>query len=71
MPGSADDGGEDSPGGIVSGEASLAHTAAIVHNQRRYIIVTHLVVWGLPCLLSLKPEHIGNAQINKQCVCFF
>ena len=29
---SADDGGEHSPGGIVSGETGLAHPGAIVHN---------------------------------------
>ncbi|WAR23330.1 hypothetical protein MAR_036999 [Mya arenaria] len=33
MPGSADDGGEDGPGRVVSGEARLAHSGTIVHYQ--------------------------------------
>merc|ERR1712079_889531 len=31
--GSADDGGEDSSGSVISGEASLAHAGAIVNNE--------------------------------------
>ncbi|KAH9400907.1 hypothetical protein TYRP_002488 [Tyrophagus putrescentiae] len=31
--GSADDGGEDGSGGVISGETGLAHTGAIVHNE--------------------------------------
>ncbi|CAD6226917.1 GSCOCG00005977001-RA-CDS [Cotesia congregata] len=27
---------------IISSEPSLAHTGSIVHNERRYIIITHL-----------------------------
>jgi hypothetical protein len=37
-----DDGGEHSAGGIVTGEASLAHAGAVVHYERLYIfVVTH------------------------------
>lgn len=43
MTGSADDGREDSTWCVISGETSLAHTRAVVDNQRCYIIVTHLV----------------------------
>merc|ERR1711973_336780 len=40
--GASNDGGEDSPGGIISGETSLAHAGAIVDNQRSGIFVTHV-----------------------------
>merc|ERR1712096_188778 len=40
--GTADDGGEDGPGGVVSGEAGLAHAGAIVTDQSRDVLVTHL-----------------------------
>ena len=36
------DGGEDSPGGVISSKPSLAHTRSIVYYQRGYIVVTHL-----------------------------
>lgn len=40
--GAADDGGEDGPGGIVSGEASLHQTGAVVaHKGGSLIVVTH------------------------------
>lgn len=40
--GAADDGGEDGPGGIVSGEASLHKTGAVVaHECGSLIVVTH------------------------------
>ena len=42
MPGASDDGGEDSPGGIITGKAGLAHARAIVDNQSGNILVTHL-----------------------------
>jgi hypothetical protein len=38
----ADNGGEDGTRSVISGESSLAHTGSIVHNQSRYIIVTHI-----------------------------
>lgn len=43
MTGAADDGGEDGPGGIVSGEASLYKTGAIVaHKGGSFFVVTHV-----------------------------
>merc|ERR1711911_76611 len=39
--GTADDGGEDGPGGIVSGKAGLAHAGAIVADKSSYVLVTH------------------------------
>ena len=42
MTGAADDGGEDSPGGIVSGEASLHQAGAVVtHQGGGLVVVTH------------------------------
>merc|ERR1712242_194790 len=40
--GAADDGGEDSSGSVISGEASLAHAGAIVNNEGSNVFVTHL-----------------------------
>merc|ERR1712110_573846 len=41
--GTADNGGEDSSGSVISGESSLAHAGAIVTNQGSNVLVTHLV----------------------------
>merc|ERR1719220_2993782 len=40
--GTSNDGGEDGPGGVVSGEAGLAHAGAIVTDQSGNVLVTHL-----------------------------
>merc|ERR1712180_575454 len=42
--GTSNDGGEDGPGGVVSGEAGLAHAGAIVADKRSNVLVTHLVL---------------------------
>ena len=42
VPGAAHDGREDSPGGVIAGETSLAHAGAIVNHQRRNFVVTHV-----------------------------
>ena len=42
MPGASNDGGEDGPGGVVSGEAGLAHAGAIVTDKSGNVLVTHL-----------------------------
>ena len=51
----AHDGGEDSPGGIISCEACLAQARAIVTHERGGLLFTHgvcgRVSWGL--------EHLG------------
>merc|ERR1711892_1481576 len=44
VPGSPNNRGEDSPGGVISSEASLAHAGAIVTNQGGYVLVTHLEI---------------------------
>merc|ERR1719309_427312 len=45
--GAAHDGGEDGPGGVISGEAGLAHAGAIVTDQSSHVLVTHLGYWIL------------------------
>jgi hypothetical protein len=41
MAGASNNGGEDSPGGVITGETGLAHAGAIVDNQSSNILVTH------------------------------
>merc|ERR1719392_660655 len=38
----SNNGWEDSPGGVITGESSLAHAGAIVNNQSGGIFVTHV-----------------------------
>merc|ERR1719223_1131592 len=51
--GTADDGGEDSAGSVISGETGLAHAGAVVNYQSSYVLVTHLLsgVLNLCCRL--------------------
>merc|ERR1719262_706822 len=49
--GTSDDGGEDSAGSVVSGEAGLDHAGAIVHDQSSYVLVTH---GGVSCSSGAK-----------------
>merc|ERR1711970_227233 len=51
--GSADNGGKDSPGGVISGEPGLAHAGSVVNDQSGYVLVTHDSV-GLGVLLAGK-----------------
>ena len=39
--GASNDGGEDSPGGVITGEAGLAHAGAVVDDKSGNILVTH------------------------------
>lgn len=41
MPGPADNGGEDSPGGVISGKSGFAHTGSVVNNKGSNFVVTH------------------------------
>merc|ERR1719376_260384 len=41
MPWATDDGWEDGPGGVITGETGLAHAGAIVHDQSGNVLVTH------------------------------
>merc|ERR1711883_46328 len=42
MSGASNDGWEDSPGGVITGETSLAHAGAIVDDKSSSIFVTHV-----------------------------
>jgi hypothetical protein len=59
MPGAADDGREDGTGGVVSGEAGLAHAGAVVNDQSSNLVVTHLDLWVDPCFSN------GNCAQNN------
>ena len=41
MTGATNNGGEDSPGGVITGEAGLAHAGAIVDDKSGNVLVTH------------------------------
>ena len=41
VPGASNDGREDSPGGVITGEAGLAHAGAIVNDKSSNVLVTH------------------------------
>ena len=41
MAGTTNNGGEDSPGGIISGETGFAHAGAIVNDKSSNVLVTH------------------------------
>jgi len=41
MPRATNNGGEDSPGGVITGKAGLAHAGTIVHNKSGNVLVTH------------------------------
>jgi hypothetical protein len=39
--GATDNRGEDSPGGVITGETGLAHAGAIVNDKSGSVLVTH------------------------------
>jgi hypothetical protein len=41
MPWASNNGGEDSPGGVITGKTGLTHARAIVDNQSGGVLVTH------------------------------
>ena len=41
VPGASNNGGEDSPGGVITGKAGLAHAGAIVNDKSGNVLVTH------------------------------
>ena len=43
VPGASNNGGEDSPGSVITSESGLAHARAIVNDKSGNILVTHLV----------------------------
>ena len=38
----SNNGGEDSPWGVITSESSFAHAGAIVNDKSSYVFVTHL-----------------------------
>ena len=52
MTGATNNGGEDSPGGVITSETSLAHAGAIVNDKSSNVFVTHVVSLGLEILLQ-------------------
>merc|ERR1712102_182367 len=52
VPWATNDGGEDSPGGVITGETGLAHAGAIVDDQSSCVFVTHLVFKKFVRLMS-------------------
>ena len=43
VPRSSNDRWEDSPGSVVAAESCLAHSGAVVNNQRGNFVIRHLV----------------------------
>ena len=43
MAGTTNNGGEDSPGGVITSETSFAHAGAIVNDKSSNVFVTHVV----------------------------
>merc|ERR1719376_1079116 len=54
-------GGEDSTGSIISSEASLAHTRAIVNNKSSNVFVTHL-----DCILVFVFQSLSSSLVNPR-----
>ena len=52
MAGTTNNGGEDSPGGVITSETSFAHAGAIVNDKSSNVFVTHVVSLGLEILLQ-------------------
>jgi len=48
----ANNGWEDSPGGVITSETSFAHAGAIVNDKSSNVFVTHVVSLGLEILLQ-------------------
>merc|ERR1711944_261017 len=48
--GASNNGGEDSTGSVVTGEASFAHTGPIVYDKGSYVFVTHVDLFVEPKL---------------------
>ena len=46
MTGTSDNGRENGARRVISGETGLAHAGAVVHDQRSYFVVTHVVFSG-------------------------
>ena len=63
VPGASNNGGEDSPGGVITGETGLAHAGAVVNDKSGNILVTHLGVCGGLVWLSLKTGDTSSLDL--------
>merc|ERR1712226_1052416 len=59
VPWATNDGGEDSPGGVITGETGLAHAGAIVNDQSGCVLVTHLDWWWLSLVKNLNDSEFN------------
>ena len=62
MAGTSNDGGEDSPGGVITGETGLAHAGAVVNDKSGNILVTHLGFVGLSGFSKEERYELGSAS---------
>ena len=62
--GTADDGGEDSAGSVVSGETGLAHTGAIVYDKSGNVVVTHFG-WFVRARRAKKRKKMRTVQQQR------
>ena len=54
--GTSNNGWEDSPGSVITGETGFAHAGAIVNDKSSSIFVTHVGFWTLSEIEYLHPE---------------
>ena len=59
-----DNGGEDGPWGVVSGEAGLAHAGAIVADKSSNVFVTHIEFCGETKIKSAE----SKSEMTKHCI---
>merc|ERR1719337_629648 len=59
VPWATNDGGEDGPGGVITGETGLAHAGAIVNDQSGCVLVTHLDWWWLSLVKNLNDSEFN------------
>ena len=69
MPGASNDGREDSPGSVITGESGLAHSGAIVHDKSGNILVTHDELFSFAKLtFANKGGNCSLRQTEKICM---
>merc|ERR1711964_499808 len=68
VPWASNDGWEDSPGGVVTGESSLAHAGAIVNDKSSNVFVTHFGMIFFPFSINKKETCLrSNVQSWSPC----
>ena len=71
MTGTSHNGGEDSPGGVVSGKAGLAHAGAIVTDKSGNVLVTHLGCFEPGGDTDVRKTSVRNGKYCFEKVCLF